>query len=110
MYYRFDMYQTFDTNAAGATEHAHLRFGSFRNANQSRPERGGDLVGGDGIWAAIESDGSASAPLAATRSSAAPMPQSAPPFGERFCPRLRHVLRRADHSKAFPVVHRAAMV
>lgn len=56
---RFDMYQNFDSLAAGTTEHA--IFGvNHSGARTNRALSANGLAGGDGVWAAIESDGSAS--------------------------------------------------
>jgi hypothetical protein len=56
---RFDMYQNFDSLAAGTTEHA--IFGvNHSGTRTNRALSANGLAGGDGVWAAIESDGSAS--------------------------------------------------
>jgi hypothetical protein len=52
---RFDMYLTFNSSAAGTTEHATFGInhsGTFTNRHGA--------VGGDGLWFAVETDGSAS--------------------------------------------------
>ncbi len=56
---RFDMYLNFDSAMAGTTEHA--IFGLDHSGSRTnRALSGGGLAGGDGLWAAIETDGSAS--------------------------------------------------
>jgi hypothetical protein len=56
---RFDMYHNFDSAVAGTTEHAIFGL-NHSGSRTNRALTGGGLVGGDGVWAAIESDGSAS--------------------------------------------------
>jgi hypothetical protein len=56
---RFDMYTTFTNVPAGTTEHD--IFGINHSGNvTNRAVSAGGLVGGDGVWAAVEADGSAS--------------------------------------------------
>jgi hypothetical protein len=56
---RFDMYHTFDSALPGTTEHAIFGL-NHSSTRTNRALSAGGLVGGDGVWAAIESDGSAS--------------------------------------------------
>jgi hypothetical protein len=56
---RFDMFLTFNSAVAGTTEHA--IFGVNHGGDRTnRALTGGGKVGGDGLWCAVETDGSAS--------------------------------------------------
>ncbi|MBI5383220.1 MAG: hypothetical protein HZA90_00890 [Verrucomicrobia bacterium] len=76
---RFDMYERFSSAAAGTTEHSIFGL-NHSGSRTNRALTGGGLVGGDGLWFAVESDGSASSSARSYALFASTNPAVAPPF------------------------------
>jgi len=72
---RFDMYLRFSSAAAGTTEHA--IFGVNHSGNNTNRD---GLAGSDGVWFAVETDGSASSSGRSYAIYASTNPAVAPPF------------------------------
>jgi len=72
---RFDMFQKFNPNAAGTTEHA--LFGINHSGNNTNRD---GLAGSDGVWFAVECDGSASSSGRSYAIYTSTNPAVAPPF------------------------------
>jgi hypothetical protein len=76
---RFDMFLTFSSAAAGTTEHAIFGI-NHSGTRTNRALSAGGTIGGDGMWAAIETDGSASSSGRSYALFGATSDTAAPPF------------------------------